>query len=138
MPRTFARSAAGALSGRAAVARLARMSRNAAYDDLMWAMFIGTAVTSDHVATARQGAAELNALAEDVSAGAIAYLPCEPSDWRSDAGDAYAAALHEARLALRSAATILADAAQGTASAAWRLEERLGEQDAILEAGPEA
>ncbi|GAA1520159.1 hypothetical protein BJ978_001065 [Agromyces terreus] len=114
------------------------MSRNPAYDELIWAMATGVAVTSDQVDLARQGAADLSALADDVSAGAFAYLPCEPEQWRSEAGDAYGVMLGEARSSLCSAAAVLADAAQALSSDAWRLEGRLVEQNAILAAGPGA
>ncbi|GAA1827101.1 hypothetical protein [Agromyces salentinus] len=112
------------------------MSRDAAYDDLLWAVATGAAVTAEHVDVARQAAADLGALADDVSAGAYSHLPCEPTQWRSDAGDAYAIALADARLALVAAATTIADAAQEAASLAWRLEVRLDEQNAVLAAGP--
>ena len=113
-------------------ARLTRMSRNDAEDDLLWAMAMGSAVTQEQVDLAGHGSAELRVLADEVHAGAATLLPEPPVVWRSDAAAAYATSLEGARLALVSSAAILSDAADGLAARQAELRTRLDEQNAIL------
>jgi hypothetical protein len=97
-------------------------------DDPIIAALTGRAVTADRVEGARRHLLMLRSLLDEVRSTWPALLPEPPRAWRSGAADAYAARLHELRVALAESAGAFAEAEAALEVRIRRLEHQLDVQ----------